>query len=284
MKYLKSANFLKAAPIEHLMEFKLEKRPPKNRELFSKDVLDIAYDFSARAYKEFGRFIRAIVLFGSSAKKQKDSNDIDIMIVIDDLSVVLKPEVVESYRIIVERLISETNTRLHITSLRFTTFWEYIRAGDPIAVNILREGMALLDTGFFNPLQIMLFQGRIRPTKESVYVYYEKAPRTLLNAKWHIMQAAIDLYWAVTDAAHAVLMRHGESPPSPSHIADLMEEKLLPDKLVTEKHIRTIREFYNLTKMIQHRELKDLSGEEFDRHFEEADAFVQDMRKLLVDE
>ncbi|MBN1386485.1 hypothetical protein JW968_05940 [Candidatus Woesearchaeota archaeon] len=264
------------------MEFKLEKKGKPTSDLYPKEALDIAYDFSKKAYKEFGRFIRAIVLFGSTTKKHNAGGDIDILIVIDDLSVSIKPEVVETYRIIVEKIISETSDRIHITSLRFTSFWEYVRSGDPIAINILRDGMALLDTGFFNPLQILLYQGRIRPTAESIYVYYEKAPRTLFNAKWHLLQATIDLYWAVMDAAHAVLMKHGEAPPSPSHIADLMEEKLVRSGMINEKYARTVREFYNLSKMIQHREIKDISGEEFDRYFKEADEFVQHMRELLV--
>ena len=27
----------------------------------------------------------------------------------------------------------------------YTTFWEYIRAGDPVGVNILRDGVPILD-------------------------------------------------------------------------------------------------------------------------------------------
>ena len=66
----------------------------------------------------------------------------------------------------------ESSEKLHITTLKFTSFWEYIRAGDPVGVNILREGMALIDSGFFEPMQQLLIQGKMRPSPEAVWVYF----------------------------------------------------------------------------------------------------------------
>jgi len=108
-----------------------------------------------------------------------------------------------------------------------TSFWEYIRNGDPIAINILRDGVALIDTGFFEPLQVLLRRGRIRPTQESIWLYFIRAPNTLHNSKWHILQATLDIYWACVDACHAALMKIGETPPTPEHVADLLEDKLV---------------------------------------------------------
>ncbi|MFO8241301.1 MAG: hypothetical protein R6T90_09945, partial [Dissulfuribacterales bacterium] len=60
---------------------------------------------------------------------------------------------VEAYRVIVEKIISKTSERLHITTLKFTNFWEYIRGGDPVGLNMLRGGIPLIDSGFFEPMQ-----------------------------------------------------------------------------------------------------------------------------------
>ena len=102
--------------------------------------------------------------------------DIDILIVFDDVSVNLTPEIVSTYRIIIEKVISEVSTRLHVTTIKLTTYWEYVRAGDPIGMNILRDGVALLDTGFFDPLHALLVRGRIRPSPESVWTYLRELP------------------------------------------------------------------------------------------------------------
>src|SRR3989338_6022936 len=117
-----------------------------------------------------GGLIRGVIIFGSAArKKTTEKSDIDVLVIIDDLTISLSPEVVEAYRVIVNKTIVRVSTRLHITTLRFTSFWEYMRNGDPIGINILREGVAMIDSGFFEPLQVLLKKGKIRPTSESIW-------------------------------------------------------------------------------------------------------------------
>ncbi len=70
--------------------------------------------------------------------------------------IILTPEFVETYRIIVEKLALKHSKRLHITTLKLTNFWEYMRVGDPIGLNILRTSLPLYDVGFFEPLQQLL--------------------------------------------------------------------------------------------------------------------------------
>lgn len=265
------------------MKFDIPRRQSPNIEHYPKEDLDIVYKFAKELKTELGDFIKAIVIFGSTARKTKTRKeaDIDVLIVVDDLSIVLTQEVVEAYRLIVKRSIVKVSTRLHIISLRFTSFWEYIRGGDPIGINILRDGVAVIDTGFFDPLQALLKRGRIRPTQESIWTYFVRAPNTLHNSKWHLLQATLDLYWAVIDAAHAALMKIGEIPPTPSHVADLMQEKMVKKKLLEQHYITTMRHFYKLMKMITYREIKEIKGQEFDKYFKEAEHFVQRMRKFI---
>ena len=167
--------------------------------------------------------------------------------------------------------------------MKLTNFWDYVRNGDPIVTNMLRDGVPLLDVGIFEPLQSLLFEGRIKPTKESVWVYYTRAPTTILNAEWHVLQAALDLYWAVVDAAHAALMKVGEVPPSPSHIASLMDKKLVKERLCSKRSSDTMDFFYKLSKKITHRELQKITGKEFDDYKKRAEEFIKDMEKIIVE-
>lgn len=201
--------------------------------------------------------------------------------VIDDVTIMPTQELVEAYRIIVERLVTEITTRLHITTIKLTTFWEYVRAGDPVGMNILRDGVALLDTGFFDPLRALLARGRIRPSEEAVWTYFARAPRTLHNAKWHVLQAAIDMYWAVIDAAHAALMMLGETPPSPDHVAALLEEKFIKPNHLPKKYANTVSRFYILQKKILHREIREIKGEHLDVLFREAQEFIETIDGLI---
>ena len=264
------------------MKFDLPRREHPNLEKYEKYDVDVSYKFANEVYKEMGGLIRAVVIFGSAARKKTTAkSDIDILVVIDDLTISLSPEVVEAYRIIVNKAIVKVSTRLHITTLRFTSFWDYIRNGDPIGINILRDGVALIDSGFFDPLQMLLKKGKIRPTSESIWTYYIRAPNTLHNSKWHLLQATLDLYWAVIDAAHAALMRHGVIPPTPEHVADLLEQKLVKKKLLEHKYVTTMRHFYKIMKMITHREIKGIKGEEYERYYKSAEEFVKRMREFI---
>ncbi len=265
-----------------MMEFKVNKKVNPNLEKYSSEKYDLAVKFAKAIYKEFGKFLKAVVIFGSAVKdRKKGEGDIDILCIVDDVETVLTPELIDTYRVVTERTIRKISTRLHVISLKFTSFWEYARAADPIAVNILRDGVALVDSGFFAPVQRLLFTGRIRPSPEAIQNYFIRAPTTLQNSKWHILRATSDLYWAVIDSAHAALMHMGQVPPSPAHVADMMEAKMLPRRIVSKRDIDIVRQFYKVYKMIEHREIKEIKGDQFDKYYKEAYDFVQKMKVFL---
>ncbi len=193
----------------------------------------------------------------------------------------MSDELTQAYRIIVQNTASQVSSRLHITTMKLTNFWEYLRNGDPIVVNMLRDGIPLYDTGFFEPVQQLLFDGRIRPTKESVYNYYARAPLTINNADWHVTQAGIDLYWAVIDAAHAALMHAGCIAPTPSHVSDLLDSTFVKKGMLHKKHIRTISVLYELNKDILHKKRATLSGKEYDELRRQASEFIDAVRKII---
>lgn len=265
------------------MDFTIDSRPKPNVDKYSQEVMDVAYKFAEKAMKEFGSFLKAVVLFGSAARKASPEGDIDILLIVDDTAITVRPEIAQTYRIIVQKLIRDISPRLHVTTLKFTNFWDYMRVGDPVAINILRDGVALIDTGFFDPLQLLLKQGRIRPTSESVWNYFVRAPATMQNSRWHITQATLDLYWAVIDAAHAALMRIGEVPPTPSHAHVMLEDSLVRRKLLEPKYPAIMKKFFDLMKDITHRKIKYISGTEYDRLAKDAQDFIDRMKVIVED-
>lgn len=264
------------------MQFILEPKTNPNIVKYPNDDIALARSFANRLENEFGKFLKLVVLFGSAARKvESPRKDIDVLVVVDDLAIRMTAEVIEAYKLIVEKTIGRVSTKLHVTSLTLTSFWEYVRAGDPVSINILRDGIPLLDSDMFEPLQALLVQGRIRPTSESIWTYFGRAPRTLLNSKWHIMQATLDLYWAVIDSAHAALMKQGETPPSPDHAAEMLEEKLVKKHLLEKKYADTMRKFYKIMKGITHREIKEIDGHQYVEYLKEADDFVKRMKEFI---
>lgn len=252
---------------------------------YPSEEFEVAKTFASRVYKEFGEFVKAIVLFGSASQQKEKINDIDILIVLDDVRIEFSEEIVQTYRIITQKIIAETDAkRLHVQSMKFTSFWEYVRAGDPVATNILRYGIALIDTGFFDPLQQLLDQGRIRPTPESISTYFAMAPASLEKADGHLLAASVDLYWSVINSAHAALMHYGEVPPSPEHVAGIMEKTLVKEKKVSRESMKIMSEMYTLFKGITTRSKKTVSGKEYDTYRIKAEKFVKEMDKLIRNE
>ncbi|MEM4240203.1 MAG: hypothetical protein QXM31_01610 [Candidatus Woesearchaeota archaeon] len=269
------------------MQFKVKQRRHPNAPRYPTEDYTIAQKFSILLKKELGDFAKAIILFGSAARaaerreKGLHEHDIDVLVIVDDLTMVMSPEVVQAYKVIVENTAAKTSRLLHISTMKLTSYWEYVRNGDPVAINMLRDGVPLQDVGIFEPMQMLLFQGRIRPTKESVWNYYARAPATLANANWHVLQATLDLYWAVVDAAHAALMKMGEVPPSPGHVSDMIYSRLVKPGLVAKRYADTMKFFYDLSKKITHREIRDIPGKSFDQYQALAHDFINAMKKVI---
>lgn len=265
------------------MDFPLENRKDKILNTYLKEDLEIVYSFAKEVVMEAKELVKGIIIFGSTVKNTvpEPKSDIDVLLILDDVKIIITPEIMQTFKIILGNIVAKVNPKLHITTLKFSTFWEYVRVGDPVAVNILRDGAAIIDYGFFEPLQILLFQGRIRPSSESVWTYFSRAPKTLANSRWHLLQATLDLYWSVIDSAHAVLMRLGYIPPSPEHVSELFNEKVVKEGHLDKSSVNTIRQFYRLAKMIQHGDIRDIKGDEFEVYYREASDFVDSCHEFI---
>jgi uncharacterized protein (UPF0332 family) len=156
-----------------------------------------------------------------------------------------------------------------------------VREANPIAVNILRDGYPLIDAGFIAPLQHLLRQGRIRPSIESIWHYFARTGNSLQSARDHIIQAALDLYWAVIDSSQALLMQHNVLSPSPEQVADLVQSELVHKGILKQHHVAIIREFYSLSRLILHNELRSMNGHELDDYYKKAHQFVSDVKREL---
>ena len=121
----------------------------------------------------------------------------------------------------------------------------------------------------------------MRPSPESVWVYFSRAPRTMHNSRWHLLQATLDLYWAVIDSAHAALMKLGEVPPTPSHVSDLLYEKMVKKGKLEKKYAKRMDDFYKLAKKIGHQELTEIRGKDYDVYLKDAQDFVDRMKEFI---
>ena len=252
---------------------------------------EIASDFAVKVYDKFDKMIKSIVLFGSSARRvSTPDSDIDIVIIIDDASVRWDEELIAWYREELGKLIvaNPYAKALHINTVRLSTWWEDMMKGDPVVINVLRYGDALIDYGgFFNPLRILLKEGKIRSTPESIYTLLQRAPGHMTRARQSMLAVVDGLYWTMVDAAHAALIAGGVQPSSPENVPEVLIERFVKNKLLNKKYVNYYEEIHSVAKEVVHGRLTSIRGKELDEWFEMTDDFLGEMAKLvdrLIDE
>ncbi len=265
---------------------KKNKFNPKNiSTLQLKTEDDISMDFAVKIYKKFDKIVKSIVLFGSSTKQNAvPGSDIDIMILIDDASIKWDQELIAWYREELEKIIQESPYKksLHINTIKLTTWWEDLMRGDPVVLNILRYGEALIDAGgFFNPIKQLLIDGKIKSTPEAIYSCLQRAPLHFARSKMAELGAIEGLYWAMVDSAHAALIAANVSPPSPEHIPGELRTNFVNSGKLKMKYVDWFRDLNILHKKISHGEMTDLKGVEIDDWQNKTQEFISVTAQLI---
>ena len=261
----------------------MSKKKSEARKKILEEDYDIAYDFAIKAYSKFQEVIKSIALFGSVAKRSPyRKSDIDIIIIVDDCTVLWDEELIAWYRENLALLLAKQKYKkeIHINTVTLSAFWKELKEGDPVVINILRYGTPLVDHGgFFSPLKILLRRGKIRPTAEAIYIAMQRAPMHLSRSRYAILGAVEGLYWGMVDAAHAALMSAGHTPPSPEHVYDMLKKVF--GKTLHRNYAENFKEMYTVAHNITHGNLKNVSGKTIDSLKEKAENFVEEMRKIV---
>ena len=246
---------------------------------------EIALDFATKTYKKFTEIIKSIVLFGSSAKKiSTPDSDIDIIVIIDDVSIKWDLELVAWYREELGKIISSNPYRksLHINTVKLSTWWGDLLRGDPVVVNVIRYGDPLIDYGgFFSPLKILLEDGKIQSTPEAIYTLLQRAPIHLRRTKESLLAAVDGLYWACVDSAHAALIAAKVMPPSPEHITLILKEQFVDKGMLKMKYVDFYNDIHFIAKDIVHGKANEVSGKDIDEWMKKTDEFLGEMAKLV---
>ena len=275
---------------EMLWEQALGKKSEKKKEeklesLGQKERIEILKKFTKAALEKYGNVIRSIVLFGSTARKQyKGESDIDVFVILDDTKVNMTPELKEDIEWGLEDIAKPLSKQLSVQQpYLLTEFWALVREGHPIVFNFIREGLPIYDRDIFMPIKLLLQRGEIRPSKEAVEKFIERGPkriRRVENAK--IYMVVEDCYYAMLESAQAVLMFLGMSPPRPTDAPKEMRKALVEKKMLAEKYVGYLDGVITVRKGVEHKTVKDISGEELDSWISKTKEFVKEMQKLIV--
>ncbi len=250
------------------------------------DKRKIAMEFATELVKKFKGFVKTVVLVGSVAKElAKKTSDIDLVVIVDNVSTKVDKAFLTFYRMELAKMLAKHPHRdkLHITTLTLSSVWESLRDGEPAMINFLRAGIPLIDElNFFEPMQFLLRWGKIRPSEEAIQNAIARAPYHLKQAKFKLFSIVEDLYWAMVDSAHAILMHYKYTPPSPEDIPKYLRKLMNKNKrVVSEDDIKLYNRVRRLMKRISHIEVHDLDMAELGKLRKEVTKFVKKAEKIV---
>ncbi|MBI4020753.1 MAG: nucleotidyltransferase domain-containing protein [Candidatus Aenigmarchaeota archaeon] len=258
---------------------------PKEKGIGKKKRIEILKKFTEEAIKKHGPVIRSIVLFGSTARGSfRGESDIDIFVIIDDTRQRITPHVRDQIEDDLDAIARATSKQLSMQQpYLLTEFWRLVREGHPIIFNFIREGVPVYDKDIFLPIKRLLQMGEIRPSKEAVEKFIDRAPKRITrveNAKMYMVVE--DCYYAMLESAQAVLMFLGKIPPRPSEAAAEMRRSLVKMKFLDEKFVKDLEDIIEIRKEVEHKRVKSISGQVLDEWIVKAKAFVDKMQKVIV--
>jgi len=266
-----------------------EKNLGKKIKKFSLETrLKSSEEFKEKLLNMFKGYIKAVVVWGSVTRGDyTGKSDVDIYIIFDDTKLPLKKfeEIREKVDKDIYSLASSIDPRLHPQpTLALTEFIKGIRYTHPLFFNIIREGYAIYDTGFFIPMRKLLEWGEFPITPEAAHQRIDSVPgriKRVRNVKLYMI--AEDLYYAMLDAAQAVLMYIGVGPPVPKLAAEELRKHLVDNGLLEEEYAKMLEDVVEFRKQVEHKEQKEISGGEVDKWIEKAEKYVERLEKLLKD-
>ena len=245
-------------------------------------------EFKAKTLKMFKDYIKCIVVWGSITRGDyTGKSDVDIYIIFDDTKFSLKKfdEIRSKINNDIYKIAASIDPRLHPQPIiAITEFIKGIRYTHPLFFNIIREGYAVYDTGFFIPMRKLLEWGEFPVTSEAAHMRMNTVPKRIQrvkNVKLYII--AEDLYYAMLDAAQAIIMFVGFGPPVPKLAAKEVRKHLVKTGLLEEEYAQMLEDIVIFRKKVEYKELKDISGEEVDKWIEKTKRYVERFEKLLND-
>ncbi|MEM4915496.1 MAG: nucleotidyltransferase domain-containing protein [Nanopusillaceae archaeon] len=248
-------------------------------ENLSEETLKLVLDFGNEIINKVNGLIRMIILFGSHAKgKNEQSSDIDLLIVVDDVYNVWDNVTSVYYFDNLNKILSQEKfKKLHVNTLTLSIFWDMARNGDPLLINILRTGKAIIDPfGLFGSLKKLLEMGRIKPSEEAIEISKRKIDLNIRNYKLYLLKAFENVYGIFVTLAQYYLMKKGYLPPEPSEILEYLKKEI-KDEEILEWYSR----IFEKAKKISHGEIAEISTEELKEFYNKAIEFKNKIEKIL---
>ena len=268
---------------QHAVSKSKRSAPVKNlKKLAVKKRIEIVKRYTSIIREKFGKYISAVVVFGSFARGDfRSASDIDVLVIVDDTSGRgMPPQIKEDLHKKLQGIGVSIDKKLHIQLHTVTEFWDYIRHGDAIFFNFVREGVPVYDSGFFRPIKKLLLSGSIRPTREAVWKQMDGAGSYIKRVDKYMEWSAERLFRAASWSANGALMALDIPPARPKEIGEAMERHLVKPGILEKHYVDTYNEIFALHKNIEHGDVTEVTPAKIEEYLQKTKEFCKKMSEL----
>lgn len=242
-------------------------------------------EFSDKLNEKLGDKVKVVAVWGSVPQGEHGyDSDIDTLVILDDtkLKKDVPDEAKQKIRRKVTELAKETDERITIQYFPFLTdFWDSLRKGEPLAIEAVRNGEPVYDTGIFMPAKRLLERGKITGTQESVRKRLKLAAGGFKKAEKNFKSSIPHkLEQVMANAGQAPIMLVGKTPPGKEKVPDTLEEMFAEKDMLEDEYIEIARELSEFGDMGE-KTPDEVTGEMVQEHLEKTDEFVRRMHKLV---
>jgi len=240
--------------------------------------------------RKFEKYVSSYVIAGSLVRGTATKiSDVDVFVIIDDTDVKRMPrlELKEKLRGIIYQYIPEAQAiagaknRLEPQIYLLTEFWEAVKDAHPVMFTFIRDGIPLYDRGTFVPWKLLLKMGKIKPSPESIDMFMSMGDKTSQSVNRRLIDAMIDIYWAILTPSQALLMLYGLPPPVPKDTAKIFKETFVDkEKLIEKKYVDILDKVVQIYKDYEHGKLNEIPGDEIDKLLKDSNEYIKRMKKL----
>lgn len=200
------------------------------------NITEIIFNFSKDLLEKVDGLVKFIVLFGSTARKEnKEDSDIDILIVIDDITPEYKLTDISFYNENLRKILSskEEYKKIHPITIPLSTFYEGILKGDPLIINAIRIGFPIIDpSGFFSTLKELLKLGKIKYTEEAIEELKRKNKLLEDSFNASLFKFLENIYLATLYIAQYYLSKNGSENLEPENIPEELKKLKVNEKAI----------------------------------------------------
>lgn len=258
----------------------------KRRQLMMRGAISKVKEYSVKVREKFGKYVKAVVIFGSFARGNYTvGSDIDVLIILDDTESDkgIDQALRDSLHNQMQDLASKIDKEMHVQLHTLTEFWDYIRNGDALFFNYLRTGIPVYDGGFYKPMNRLLVSGAIKPSQEAIFKSIDGAKSYLTKVADYMNWAIERMYRAATWSANAYLMAAGMPPAEVTELAPVLTRYFVEPGTMPAEHVQALDEVIKLQKGIEHGEVKNLTPEKVAEVKKKCDGLVAYMETQVND-